>query len=103
MFRITEVNDTFSHSTSVAKLNNFTRLEPTLQLLGISFNTNTAKELMEERQGVATRLIYQLYVSLESKKKTQISRTVMEITQPAAKARLHKKEREIFSDVRRVV
>ncbi|XP_030271688.1 sperm flagellar protein 2 isoform X2 [Sparus aurata] len=84
--------------TSVAKLNNFTRLEPTLQLLGISFNTNTAKELMEERQGVATRLIYQLYVSLESKKKSQISRTVMEITQPAAKARLHKKEHEIFSD-----
>ncbi|XP_038559482.1 LOW QUALITY PROTEIN: sperm flagellar protein 2 [Micropterus salmoides] len=84
--------------TSISKLNNFTRLEPTLHLLGISFDINTAQELMQEKQGVATRLLYQLYVSLENKKKAEISGTVMEIMQPAAVAGLHKKEHEIYSD-----
>uniref|UniRef100_UPI0037E8F8BE sperm flagellar protein 2 n=1 Tax=Semicossyphus pulcher TaxID=241346 RepID=UPI0037E8F8BE len=84
--------------TSISKLNNFTRLEPTLQLLGISFDINTAQDLMQEKQGVATRLLYQLYVSLEKKKKSDISGTVMEIMQPAANAGLHKKEHEIYSD-----
>ncbi|XP_034548605.1 sperm flagellar protein 2 isoform X2 [Notolabrus celidotus] len=84
--------------TSISKLNNFTRLEPTLQLLGISFDINTAQDLMQERQGVATRLLYQLYISLEKKKKAEISGTVMEIMQPAANAGLHKKEHEIYSD-----
>uniref|UniRef100_A0A8C4NY60 Calponin-homology (CH) domain-containing protein n=1 Tax=Dicentrarchus labrax TaxID=13489 RepID=A0A8C4NY60_DICLA len=86
--------------TSIAKLNNFTRLEPTLQLLGISFDINTAQELMQEKQGVATRLLYQLYVSLEKMKKAKISGTVMEIMLPAANAGLHRKEHEIYSDVR---
>uniref|UniRef100_A0A3Q3FE34 Sperm flagellar 2 n=1 Tax=Labrus bergylta TaxID=56723 RepID=A0A3Q3FE34_9LABR len=85
--------------TSISKLNNFTRIEPTLQLLGISFDINTAQDLMQEKQGVATRLLYQLYVSLEKKKKADISGTVMEIMQPAANAGLHKKEHEIYSDV----
>ncbi|KAM7019131.1 sperm flagellar protein 2 [Tautogolabrus adspersus] len=85
--------------TSISKLNNFTRIEPTLQLLGISFDINTAQDLMQEKQGVATRLLYQLFVSLEKKKKADISGTVMEIMQPAAKAGLHKKEHEIYSDV----
>lgn len=54
---------------------------------------------MQEKQGVATRLLYQLYISLEKKKKAQISGTVMEIMQPAASAGLHKKEHEIYCDV----
>ncbi|XP_041643683.1 sperm flagellar protein 2 isoform X2 [Cheilinus undulatus] len=84
--------------TSISKLNNFTRLEPTLRLLGISFNINTAQDLMQEKQGVATRLLYQLYVSLENKKKAEISGTMMEIMQPSATAGLHKKEHEIYAD-----
>ncbi|XP_059193847.1 sperm flagellar protein 2 isoform X2 [Centropristis striata] len=84
--------------TSISRLNNFTRIEPTLQLLGISFDINTAQDLMQEKQGVATRLLYQLYVSLEKKKKGEISGTLMEIMQPAANASLHKKEHEIYSD-----
>ncbi|XP_047447373.1 sperm flagellar protein 2 [Mugil cephalus] len=84
--------------TSVAKLNNFTRLEPTFKLLGISFTTNTAQDVMREKQGVATCLLYELHVSLEKKKKEGISRTMMEITQPAASANLLKKEHIIFSD-----
>lgn len=93
------INYIFCHSTSIARLNNFTRLEPTLKLLGISFNTNTAEAVMQEKQGVATCLLYELYVSLEKKKKEGISRTMMEIMQPTASANLHKKEHEIFSDV----
>ncbi|XP_054467241.1 sperm flagellar protein 2 [Anoplopoma fimbria] len=84
--------------TSISRLNNFTRVEPTLRLLGISFDINTAQELMQEKQGVATRLLYQLYVSLEKKKKAEISGTLMEIMQPAATVGLHKKEHEIYSD-----
>ncbi|XP_067378543.1 sperm flagellar protein 2 isoform X3 [Channa argus] len=84
--------------TAISKLNNFTRLEPTLQLLGISFSINTAQELMQEKQGVATRLLYQLYVSLEKKKRSDISGTMMEMMQPAANAALHRKQYEIYSD-----
>lgn len=55
---------------------------------------------MQEKQGVATRLLYQLYVSLEKKKNVEISRTMLEIMQPVASAGLHKKEFDIYSDVR---
>ncbi|XP_033476469.2 sperm flagellar protein 2 [Epinephelus lanceolatus] len=84
--------------TSISRLNNFTRVEPTLRLLGISFDINTAEDLMQEKRGVAMRLLYQLYVSLEKKKKAEISSTLMEIMQPVATAGLHKKEHEIYSD-----
>ncbi|TKS78293.1 Sperm flagellar protein 2 [Collichthys lucidus] len=85
--------------TSIAKVNNFSRLEPTLRLLGIPFNINTAQELMQEKPGVATSLLYQLYVSLEKMRKAKISRTMMEVMQPAAIAALHIKEREIYCHV----
>lgn len=55
---------------------------------------------MQEKQGVATHLLYQLYIKLEKNKTAQISRTMMEIIQPAANAGLHKKEHEIYSFVR---
>ncbi|XP_029366498.1 sperm flagellar protein 2 isoform X2 [Echeneis naucrates] len=84
--------------TSISKLNNFTRLEPTLQLLGISFDINTVQDLMKEKQGVATHILYQLYISLQKKKRAEISGTMMEIMQPAASAGLHKKEQEIYTD-----
>lgn len=83
--------------TSVSKLNNFTRLEPTLQLLGISFDVNTSQDLMQEKQGVATHLLYQLYASLEKNRKAEVSGTMMEVMQSAACASLHKKEHQIYS------
>ncbi|XP_041854355.1 sperm flagellar protein 2 isoform X2 [Melanotaenia boesemani] len=87
----------FKRDNSVAKLNNFTRLDPTLKLLGIPFDINTAQDLMQEKDDVAKRILYQLYVALEQKKKSNISRTMMEIMQPAARANLHKKDHEMFS------
>ncbi|KAM3867441.1 sperm flagellar protein 2 [Diretmus argenteus] len=85
-------------NTSNSKLNNFTRIKPTLQLLGIPFDLSTAQALMQGQQGAATRLLYQLYTSLENKRKAGITGTVMETMQPAATACLHKKENEIYSD-----
>ncbi|XP_068167289.1 sperm flagellar protein 2 [Antennarius striatus] len=85
--------------TSTSRLSNFTRLEPTLQLLGVSFDMKTAQDLMQEKAGVATHLLYQLYVLLEKKKKPPGDRTATETVQPAASATLRKKERDNYSDV----
>lgn len=49
---------------------------------------------MQERQGVATHLLYQLYISLGEKKKAPIRG----IVQPTANAGLHKEEHDIHSD-----
>ncbi|XP_034025469.1 sperm flagellar protein 2 [Thalassophryne amazonica] len=84
--------------SSVSRLHNFSRLEPTLKLLGIPFDTITAQGLMQEKPGVATHFLYQLYVALEDKTKADISGTLMEIMLPAAKAELNKKEHEYFLD-----
>uniref|UniRef100_A0A8D2ZVW4 Calponin-homology (CH) domain-containing protein n=1 Tax=Scophthalmus maximus TaxID=52904 RepID=A0A8D2ZVW4_SCOMX len=84
--------------TSTSRLNNYTRLEPTLQLLGISFDKNTVQELTQEKPGIATRLLYQLYVSLEKKNRAEITGTVMEIMQPATNAGMHKREQDIYAD-----
>lgn len=48
---------------------------------------------MQEKQGVATHLLYQLYISLRETKKAQIGG----IVQPTANAGLHK-EHDIRSD-----
>ncbi|XP_029915188.1 sperm flagellar protein 2 [Myripristis murdjan] len=97
-----QLQDDFSlftrNNTSNSKLNNFARIKPTLQLLGVPFDLTTAQALMQEQQGATTRFLYQLYISLEKKKKAGISAAVMEISQPAAAACLHKKENEIYAD-----
>ncbi|XP_072242958.1 sperm flagellar protein 2-like [Leuresthes tenuis] len=86
-----------SKDTSISKVNNFTRLEPTLKLLGISFNINTAHDLMQKKLGVATQLLHQLYITLEKKKNAGVTRTMMEMMQSTARANLHKKEHEMYS------
>ena len=71
--------------TSEAKLNNFCRLEPTLRLLEISFDTNVARDVMNERQGTAARLMYELFVALNKKMKKSITGTAMETMRPSTK------------------
>lgn len=76
------------YSTSEAKLNNFTLLEPTFKLLEISFTVNIvsikrdeslcctkrmfailqARQVMIQVPGVATRVTYQLFLALSRKK-----------------------------------
>uniref|UniRef100_A0A8C2DV86 Sperm flagellar 2 n=1 Tax=Cyprinus carpio TaxID=7962 RepID=A0A8C2DV86_CYPCA len=83
-----ELQDDFhlfsKQSTANAKLNNFTRIEPTLQLLGVPFDLAMAKAVMQGRQGAATHLLYQLYIQLQKKKKSGLTATAMEVMQPAA-------------------
>ena len=74
--------------TSEAKLNNFCRVEPTMRLLEITFDTNMARDVMNERQGTASRLIYQLFVALSKKKKSNMTATAMDVVRPAASVKL---------------
>ncbi|XP_072272687.1 sperm flagellar protein 2 isoform X2 [Pyxicephalus adspersus] len=81
--------DHFSQSRAAnAKLNNFTRVEPTLQLLGIPFDQNVAQNIMSEQHGAATRLLYQLYIALQKKKKAGLTGVALETLRPAAPAKL---------------
>uniref|UniRef100_A0A674CPG7 Sperm flagellar 2 n=1 Tax=Salmo trutta TaxID=8032 RepID=A0A674CPG7_SALTR len=86
-------------NTANSKLNNFTLMEPTLQLLGVSFDLSMAQAVMREQQGAATRLLYQLFILLQKKRKAGLTGTAMEAMQPAATACLHRVENDIYSEV----
>lgn len=85
--------------TADSKLNNFTRLEPTLHLLGIPFDTNIARDIMTEKQGVATRLMYQLFIALNNKQKANLTGAAIETMRPAAPVKLENLERPIYQEV----
>ncbi|XP_050185218.1 sperm flagellar protein 2 isoform X11 [Myiozetetes cayanensis] len=75
----------FSQSRAAdAKDNNFSRLEPTLHLLGVQFNENVAQDIMTGQHGAATKLLYELYVALEKKRKAKHPGVVMEAIRPTA-------------------
>ncbi|XP_076440661.1 sperm flagellar protein 2-like isoform X2 [Babylonia areolata] len=91
--------DQFSTSrTADSKLNNFTRLEPVLHLLGIPFDTNVARDVMTEKHGMATRLLYQMYIALTNKKKANLTGVAMETQRPAAPAKLNAIESGIYKE-----
>uniref|UniRef100_A0A3B4DD30 Calponin-homology (CH) domain-containing protein n=1 Tax=Pygocentrus nattereri TaxID=42514 RepID=A0A3B4DD30_PYGNA len=103
-FQLQEDFQSFSTNSSAnAKLNNFTRLEPTLQLLGIPFDLSMAKAVMQGQPGAATRLLYQLYILLQKKKRSGLTGTALETMQPAATARLHRIENHIYTQRLRAV
>lgn len=85
--------------TANSRLNNYTRIEPTLHLLGVPFDAGFAQALMQEVPGAATRLLYQLYVLLEKKRRAGLTGAIMETMQPAATAHLHRTEREVYNEV----
>ncbi|KAM9167867.1 sperm flagellar protein 2 [Mergus octosetaceus] len=79
----------FSQSrVASAKLNNFSLLEPTLHLLGVQFNENVAQDIMTGQHGAATKLLYELYIALEKKRKTKLTAVAMEAMRPTAPAKL---------------
>uniref|UniRef100_A0A8C7P748 Sperm flagellar 2 n=1 Tax=Oncorhynchus mykiss TaxID=8022 RepID=A0A8C7P748_ONCMY len=92
-----------SPSTANSKLNNFTLMEPTLQLLGVSLDLSMAQAVMREQHGAATRLLYQLFILLQKKRKAGLTGTAMEAMQPAATAFLHRVENDIYSERLRTV
>uniref|UniRef100_A0A670J129 Sperm flagellar 2 n=1 Tax=Podarcis muralis TaxID=64176 RepID=A0A670J129_PODMU len=81
-----------------AKLNNFSRMEPTLQLLGVQFDQNVARNIMTEQHGAATKLIYQLYVALEKKKKAGLTGVAMDAMRPSAPAKLKSVGTEMYRE-----
>ncbi|CAM2702452.1 unnamed protein product [Rotaria socialis] len=71
---------------SVSQLNNFTRIERTLHLLEIPFNTNNARQIMTMEKGAVQQLLYQLYTALNRKKKRNLTGAAMETMKaPATK------------------
>uniref|UniRef100_A0A8C8D1K8 Calponin-homology (CH) domain-containing protein n=1 Tax=Oncorhynchus tshawytscha TaxID=74940 RepID=A0A8C8D1K8_ONCTS len=90
-------------NTANSKLNNFTLMEPTLQLLGVSLDLSMAQAVMREQHGAATRLLYQLFILLQKKRKAGLTGTAMEAMQPAATAFLHRVENDIYSERLRTV
>nr|XP_014353121.1 PREDICTED: sperm flagellar protein 2 [Latimeria chalumnae] len=91
--------DQFSKGrNSESKLNNFSRVEPTLALLGIPFDYNIAEAIMTEQYGVATRLLYQLFIALQKKKKLGLTGIAMETMRPAAPAKLQGIGTEMYKE-----
>ena len=54
---------------------------------------------MTEKHGTATRLLYQMYIALNNKKKANLTGVAMETLRPAAPAKLGLKESEIYKEV----
>ncbi|KAM4808360.1 sperm flagellar protein 2 [Rhinophrynus dorsalis] len=91
--------DQFSQNrVANSKLNNFTRVEPTLHLLGIPFDQNVAQNIMSEQQGAATRLLYQMYIALQKKKKAGLTGVAMETMRAAAPAKLQSIGTEMYRE-----
>ncbi|BFZ00141.1 hypothetical protein BsWGS_03180 [Bradybaena similaris] len=91
--------DQFSPSkTTNAKLNNFTRLEPMFHLLGIPFDTTIARNIMMEKHGTVTHLLYQMYIALNNKKNANLTPVAMKTLQPSAHAKLAVIETDIFKE-----
>ncbi|XP_073537693.1 sperm flagellar protein 2 isoform X2 [Phyllobates terribilis] len=86
--------------TANSKLNNFTRVEPTLQLLSIPFDQNVAQNIMSEQHGAATRLLYQLYIALQKKKKAGLTGVALETLRAAAPAKLQSIGTEMYKELR---
>jgi hypothetical protein len=91
--------DEFSkNKNSNSKINNFMRLEPTINLLDITFNTNIAREIMQEKHSAATQLLYQIYIALTNKEKRNLTHATMETMRPAAPVRLEQYESKIYQN-----
>lgn len=71
--------DQFSQNkNSGSKLNNFMRLQPTINLLDIEFNTNIARDIMQEKIGATTQLLYQMFIALTNKEKKSLTGPIIE-------------------------
>nr|CAB3266528.1 sperm flagellar protein 2-like [Phallusia mammillata] len=98
-FQLQDDFDKFSKGyTADAKLNNFTRLEPTLHLLQIPFDTNIAYNVMIMKHGIATRLLYQLYVALQRKVKSNLTGAAMQTMRAPAPVKLEQIESGLYKE-----
>lgn len=75
------------------------RLQPTINLLEIPFNTNMAREIMQEKHSTTTQLLYQMYIALTNKEKRNLTGMTMETLRPNAPVRLGQFESKIYEKV----
>ena len=78
------------------------RLEPTINLLEIEFNTNVAREIMKENREMTTQLLYQMYIALTNKQKRNLTGAAMESMRPAAPVKLEHFETIIYQRVKKL-
>uniref|UniRef100_A0A8C5YR43 Calponin-homology (CH) domain-containing protein n=1 Tax=Marmota marmota marmota TaxID=9994 RepID=A0A8C5YR43_MARMA len=101
-----ELQDDFSEFSesriSTARLNNFSRLEPTLHLLGVQFDQNVAHSIITEKPGAATKLLYQLYIALQNKKSERTA-VEMQSMQPLGCFRLQNMKSEAFREKKSII
>jgi hypothetical protein len=90
----------FVSRTSESKLNNLTRVEPSLHTLEVPYDTNTAYDIMTEKPGVAPRLMYQVYVSIMRKEKSHLTGAALETMRPPAPVKLEAYESVMYREVR---
>ena len=82
--------------TTDAKLNNFSRLEPSLRLLQVPFNSNVVCDVMREKPGTATRLMYQLYIALNKKVQQNLTSHAMEAMKSTEKMKHEMANADIY-------
>lgn len=82
---------------SEAKLNNFTRLEPTLRLLNIQLKPQSVSEIIEQKGHAAVQLLYRLYISLGSSR-SELKRTVLQSQKTPGRVELERSERKWYQD-----
>jgi len=58
----------------------------------VPFDTNIARDIMTEKHGVATRLMYQVFIALNKKVKANLTGVAMETMRPAAPVKLERVE-----------
>lgn len=58
-------------NTADVRLANWKRLEPALRRLGVPFDSNTVRDVMAGKPGVAARFAYQLYIALTTARPAQ--------------------------------
>ena len=74
-------------------------MEPVLHLLGVNFDTNVARDIMTEKPGTVTRVMYQLFIALNKKEKANLTGVAMETMRPAAPVKLEKVESLMYKEV----
>ena len=85
--------------TMDSKLNNFTRVEPLLALLQVPFDTNTARDVMTENHGATTKMLYQLFIALEKKEKSNLTGVAIEVMRAPAPVKLENAQSEMYKKV----
>lgn len=65
----------------------------------MQFDQNVAQSIITEKPGAATKLLYQLYIALQKKKKTGLTGLEIQTMQPQTNQRLQALKSEAFREV----